>query len=380
MKHIYEINTAVWLNRLSAAHHTEITLANVPDEEIQRIARLDMDTVWLMGVWQRSPDAERINANDEGLVAELTDLLPDFTASDIIGSAYAVQSYQVDERFGGSDGLKTVREQLARHGMKLLLDFVPNHTAFDHVWTSQYPERYITAEEPSTQTNTHRFRDYRGRYIAHGQDPTLSPWSDVAQVNAFSDSYRHASIETLRYIATIADGARCDMAMLMINDIFASSWGKLAGPMPETEYWTGVIEAVRVQSPHFIFVAEGYWDTEQTLVELGFDYVYDKTTYDYLVEHNRNGADYHLATIQPIAHHLLHFLENHDEPRSSTLFSLDEELANAAFIKSLPGACLWHDGQFEGYRKHVPVHLGRGPIEPVNQELLGGYQKILAAS
>ena len=377
MKNIYEINTAVWLSRLSEQEGQPVRLANVPDEEIERIASFGMDTVWLMGVWQRSSDAARINAADEGLVNEVKSLLPDFALDDIIGSAYAVQNYSVDERFGGEAGLKQLRERLAARNIKLLLDFVPNHTAFDHPWITHSPERYISTDSEPTGT-THSFRQIGDTLVAHGQDPTLSPWSDVAQLNAFSQSYRNVAIESLRYISSLCDGVRCDMAMLLINDIFATSWGGLAGAMPQEEFWTEVITTVREQSPDFTFIAECYWDTEQKLVELGFDYVYDKSTYDYLVQHNRTGAEYHLAALEPIKDHLLHFLENHDEPRAATLFSPDEQLANAEFIRSLPGACLWHDGQFEGYQKKIPVHVQRGPVEPTYQTVLDGYAALLS--
>lgn len=379
MKNIYEINTAVWLSRLSQQQNQPVSLATVPEEEIERIASFGMDTVWLMGIWQRSPLAAAINAADASLVTELTTLLPDFTPADIIGSAYAVKNYTVDERFGGEAGLQTLRSRLAARGIKLLLDFVPNHTAFDHPWLSDTPERYISATAAQHATYpTHQFRRQGGLLVAHGQDPTLSPWNDVAQLNAFSDSYRQVSIETLRHIASLADGVRCDMAMLLINDIFAKSWGELAGPVPADEYWQTVIDAVRQTSPDFVFVAECYWETETKLVELGFDYVYDKTTYDYLVQHNPTAVEYHVETLKPIESHLLHFLENHDEPRAADVFSADEGLGYAALIVDLPGACLWHDGQFEGYQKRIPVHVRRGPPEPINHELLNQYTALLS--
>lgn len=379
MKHIYEINTATWLSRLSQQYNQPITLANVPDDEIDRLAKFGMDTVWLMGVWQRSPVAAEISRNDANFHAELRELLPDFTSDDIIGSAYAIKSYTIDERFGGEAALQAFRRQLAARDMKLLLDFVPNHTAFDHPWVTESPLRYITRDPSRVKDQTtHQFRACGGVFVAKGQDPTLAPWNDVAQLNAFSKSYRAASIETLQYISTLADGVRCDMAMLLINDIFSKTWGELAGPVPSVEYWHEVIQSVRQTSPTFTFIAECYWETEAKLVELGFDYVYDKTTYDYLARYNQTGAEYHLESLRAIENHLLHFLENHDEPRASSLFSADESLLYVEFIKKLPGVCLWHDGQFEGYRKRVPVHIRRGPHEPVDEKLYGYYKQMLS--
>ena len=362
MKNIYEINTAVWLSRLSEQTGQPITLATIPPSELDRIASFSMDTVWLMGIWQRSPHAVQVGLADQLLLEQIQTVLPDFTPEDMIGSAYAVQRYRVDPTYGGEEALATFRGQLAQRGMKLILDFVPNHTGFDHDWSVLHPEYYI--------------HDDAGQLV-NGRDPTLHAWPDVAQLNAFSPGYRSESIATLQYIATLCDGVRCDMVMLLLSDIFADTWGAQAGPKPAEEYWQIIIAAVREQSSDFTFIAECYWETERQLIGLGFDYCYDKTLYDYLVRNDLDGARRYADTTATIASRLLHFLENHDEPRAAALFTPAQQAEFAAYIDFLPGPCLWHDGQFEGYRKKLPVHICRGPDEPTDEEIFTLYRQLL---
>jgi hypothetical protein len=140
---LYEINTAVYLARLSRDAGRQLTLAEIPDEALSDLTTRGIDAVWLMGVWQRSPRAIEIACADEQLMAEMHSVLPDMTNDDLIGSAYSIHDYIVDERFGGESALITFCEQLKRHGLRLILDFVPNHTALDHPWIQMHPDYYI---------------------------------------------------------------------------------------------------------------------------------------------------------------------------------------------------------------------------------------------
>ena len=205
--------------------------------------------------------------------------------------------------------------------------------------------------------------------IARGRDPYFPPWPDVAQLNAFAPALRRAAIETLVDIGSLADGVRCDMAMLMLNDVFGRTWGERAGPMPDTEYWTDVISAVRAVHPDMLFVAEAYWDLEWQLQQLGFDYCYDKRLYDRLLHEPPAGVRGHLDADIDYQQHLLRFTENHDEPRAAGELAPAALRAAAVTVATLPGATLWHEGQFDGWRVHVPVLLGRRPPEADDADL-----------
>ncbi|RMG83998.1 MAG: alpha-amylase, partial [Chloroflexi bacterium] len=294
--YIYEINTAVWLSSLSQKYDRHITLTNVPDEELDYLASLGIDGVWLMGVWYRS---KAVRASALNYIDEYRSVLPDITEEDVIGSAYAIGAYVVDKRLGGRDGLASLRRRLQERGLQLILDFVPNHVAIDHAWVSQHPDRFVRGTLSDLQRNKGMFfksRDAWGRtlVVAHGRDPYFPGWIDTAQLDAFSPSYRQAALETLLDIADQCDGVRCDMAMLLVNRIFAQTWGDYVDEPPKTEFWEDIIPNVKALHPNFIFIAEVYWDMEHELQKLGFDYTYDKVFYDRLVEQELEQLKTHL--------------------------------------------------------------------------------------
>lgn len=375
---IYEINTAPFLTKLSRRYGHTITLGAIPDEELDVIASFGTTAVWFMGIWRRSPIAVDLARQDGPLVNQIKTLLPDYQPDDIIGSAYAVNAYQIDERFGDETQLRNLRERLRTRGISLLLDFVPNHTALDHPWITEDPTRYIRGTAEDLATHPSWFWKDGDEIIARGRDPHFEPWSDVAQLNAFSLTYRQASITTLSRIATMCDGVRCDMAMLLTNDVFAATWGEKAGPVPDSEYWTDVISTVREQAPEFIFIAECYWHMETVLINQGFDYCYDKDWRDLLLGDDAEAIVRHLETTAPIAEHLVHFLENHDEPRAATSFSHERHMAAAYLTTTLPGATLYYDGQYSGYPSRIPVHIDREPLYETDQHLADYYKSLLA--
>ena len=140
---IYEINTWVWLNELSRKYEKPVTLAAVPSAEWDSLSSLGADAVWFMGVWERSPAGTAIANQNKGLLEDFRRALPDFRPEDNVGSPYCVRQYVVDEHLGGRKGLAVARRELARRGLKLILDFVPNHVAPDHPWVMKHPEYFV---------------------------------------------------------------------------------------------------------------------------------------------------------------------------------------------------------------------------------------------
>ena len=227
---IYEINAAVWLNGLARAAGRRVTLADVADADWDAVTPPGVDAVWLMGVWERSPAGLALaNANAE-LQASYADALPDLQSADVIGSPYCVRRYTADEAFGGPAGLTVARAALAARGVRLILDYVPNHVAPDHPWVSSRPELFVRGDEDAIKADPAGWMAVAGQVLAHGRDPYFPPWSDVVQLDAFSPAMRAATADTLADIAGQCDGIRCDMAMLMINRIFDRTWGSRAGP------------------------------------------------------------------------------------------------------------------------------------------------------
>ena len=371
----YELNTAAWLHDVGARAGRPATLGSVPDAEWDAVTPQGVDAVWLMGVWQRSPvGVELARPNEE---ASWHEVLPDLTDADVIGSAYCIRSYVVDDRFGGRDGLAAARAALAARGKRLLVDFVPNHVAPDHAWTTAHPEYFVAGSEEELERDPASFVKVGDRVLANGRDPYFPAWPDVVQLNAFSSELRRAVIDTLGRIAEQCDGVRCDMAMLMMNDIFERTWGERAGARPADDYWPAVIEAVRSRRADFVFMAEAYWDLEYALQQEGFDYCYDKRLYDRLVQEDAGSVRGHLTADTGYQERLVRFVENHDEPRAAATFPPAKARAAAVATLAQTGARLVHEGQLDGRRAQLPVFLGRRPHEEPDAELRAFYERLL---
>jgi hypothetical protein len=373
---IYEVNTAIWLTELRGRYGAAVTLGSVPSAEWDRLAATGAHAVWLMGVWERSPEGLRIATANEGLWDDFRAALPDVTPADVLASPYCVRRYHVDQRFGGDSGLAAARAALAARGLSLILDFVPNHVARDHPWIAEHPDWFIqgTAQDLAREPDGYFLAG--ASVIACGRDPYFPPWSDVAQVAAYAPGLRAAFVSTLAELATQCDGVRCDMAMLLMNDIVARTWGSRAGPMPAEEFWPSVIGAVRKQAPDFRFIAEAYWDLEWALLQQGFDYCYDKRLYDRMEHEPATSVEGHLQADPWYQEHLVRFLENHDEPRAAATFG-ERQAAAAALILSAPGAKLLYEGQLDGRRVRPPVFLQRRPDEPMDAGVRQFYASIL---
>jgi hypothetical protein len=376
---IYEINTWVWLHGLSHRYQTPISLANVPDAEWDVLTAWSPDAVWLMGVWERSDWGRELALTNESLLTSCREALPGLTPDDLVGSPYCVRRYRVDEHLGGPQGLARARRQLAQRGARLILDLVPNHVAPDHPWVQEHPDYFIQGAPEDLINSPPAFLQVGDHILAHGRKPYFSPWPDVIQVNAFAPGLRQALGATLLSLAGQCDGVRCDMAMLLINRIFRQTWGERAGALPAQEFWRMVIPAVKAKYPQFLMIAEAYWDLEWELLQQGFDYCYDKRLYDRLQHGGADAVRQHLLADLSYQERLVRFIENHDEPRAAAAFGDRQARAAAVTIATLPGASLFHEGQFEGRRIRLPVFLNHRPAEPVDVDLQNLYRILLAA-
>lgn len=378
---LYEINTRCWLRELSDRHQRAVTLATVPDAEFVRWQQLGFTHIWLMGVWPTGPRARAIALSEPGLRSAYDEVLPGWRDEDVGGSPYSVATYEVASALGGEAGLKDFRARLHQHGMQLILDFVPNHMGIDHGWVGAQPELFVQSAQEVCGTFAQKTAA-GPRWIANGKDPYFAPWTDVAQLDYRRSATRAAMQQLLLAIAARCDGVRCDMAMLLLNEVFAKTWAHLPAnePPPAGEFWSAAIAAVKEAHPDFIFMAEVYWGLEGRLQSHGFDYTYDKQLYDELVARHYPQAQHQLLSSPPqyIAASV-HFLENHDEPRVAAKLSADENRAAALAILGLPGMRFLHEGQLDGARLKLPVQLARRPAEAAQPEVRAAYEQLLAA-
>jgi len=376
---LYEINTRCWLRELSDRLGRPVTLGNVPDEEFAAWQRLGFTHLWLMGVWSTGPRARDLAFNEPNLRRAYDEALPGWSAEDVAGSPYSVAGYEVPPAMGGATGLQEFRIRLHRTGLKLILDFVPNHVGVDNPWLSERPDLFV--QSPMEVEGTFAQPTPAGaRWIAHGKDPYFPCWTDVAQLDYRRPATRTVMKEQLLSVAERCDGVRCDMAMLLLNDVFARTWRDfpVSEPPPRVEFWEEAIPAVKATHPDFLFLAEVYWELEERLQSLGFDYTYDKHLYDDLVRRNPAGAQRRLLELPPkFVTASAHFLENHDEPRVAAVLSLQEHRAAALAVLGLPGMRFLHEGQLTGARIKLPVQLGRRTVEEAQSDLQKMYEVIL---
>ena len=378
---LYEINTRCWLRDLADAAGHAVTLGDIPDAEFKRWASLGFTHIWLMGVWTTGPKCRGMALNEPDLVRAYDQIIPGWDKDDIGGSPYAIGDYKVPRALGGDAGLAAFRKKLHEYGLKLILDFVPNHLGLDHEWLRDEPDLFV--QSPVEVPGTFAQDTVTGiRWLANGKDPYFLPWNDTVQLDYRRASARAAMRNLLVSVADRCDGVRCDMAMLLLNEVFARTWENFpyGGEKLEREFWGDVIPLIKSTRPGFIFLAEVYWDLEGRMQELGFDYTYDKRLYDELFWRNGAGA---AARVRHLPHEFLsrcaHFIENHDEPRIASQLSPAEQRAAALVILGLPGMRFLHEGQLTGARTKIPVQLARRNHEPVNQEVLQGYTEILTA-
>lgn len=374
---LYQVNTRVWLNELSVNLKRQATLDDIPDSALDEWAEKGFSWVYFLSVWQTGEAGRKVSRTHEGWLNEYRHALPDLQEKDICGSGFAIAGYTLDTSLGKPEALVRLRDRLHERGMKLMLDFVPNHTAIDHPWVAAHPEYYVQGTEEQQARAPQNFvtleTDKKGakRIFAHGRDPYFDGWPDTLQLNYGDEGLVKALQKELLSIAEVCDGLRCDMAMLVLPDVFKRTWNIDIEP-----FWPSAIAAVRKKHPAFTFMAEVYWDMEWELQQQGFDYTYDKKLYDRLRQGDARLVREHFWADFEYQRHSARFLENHDEPRAASVFSLDQHKAAAMISFFCPGLRFFHQGQFEGWKQKLSVHLNRRAPEGVDMDLEAFYNAL----
>ncbi|HEY3969634.1 MAG TPA: alpha-amylase family glycosyl hydrolase [Planctomycetaceae bacterium] len=374
---LYQINTRVWLTELSRKLGKRATLDDIPDAELDRLAKMGFDWIWLLSVWQTGPAGRKVSRTNPEWRREFHETLPDLQDEDIPGSGFAITAYDVHRDLGGDAALARLRAKLKKRGLNLMLDFVPNHTGLDHTWVEEHPEYYIHGSELDQARAPHNYtwakRKSGDLLLAYGRDPYFAGWPDTWQLNYGNPAAQEALIAVLEKVAGQCDGLRCDMAMLVLPEVFERTWGVKSQP-----FWPTATQRVRRKVPGFCFMAEVYWDMEWTLQQQGFDYAYDKRLYDRLRDRHARPVREHFLADLDYQNQLARFLENHDEPRAAVAFPPGVHEAAAVITFLSPGLRFFHQGQFEGRKKRISPHLGRAPNEPADPAVLQFYERLLA--
>ena len=371
---LYQINARARLSSLSRELSHAATLDDLPDAELDRLAEEGFDLFYLLGVWRTGAAGRAVSRANQSWREEFLRALPDLTEDDICGSCFAVTGYEVAPALGGEEALSRLRARLHERGLRLMLDFVPNHTAPDHPWVTEHPDYYVSGTEADLAREPQNYqRMDSGSVLAYGRDPYFDGWPDTLQLDYSNPAVQEAMLGELARVAGRCDGVRCDMAMLVLPDVFQRTWGKTPQP-----FWPAAVARIKGAYPGFLFMAEVYWGREWDLQQQGFDYTYDKRLYDRLVEGDARKVRDHLHADMDFQHRSARFLENHDEARAAATFPPDKHRAAAVVTFLCPGLRFLQEGQLEGAKVHLPIHLCRRPVEPVDEELKAFYASLLA--
>lgn len=373
---LLQASATLLMARLDRALGRAATLDDLDDAELDRLLPRGTGWFWLMGVWRTGEAARAVSRADPDVRRSAGELLGRWTDDDITGSPFAITGFVVADRFGGAPALARLRSRLAARDVRLMLDYIPNHTAPDHPWVRAHPEFYVCGDEHTIATDPHNWRrvdtDHGPRIMALGRDPYFPGWADTLQLDYANPDTQDRMRTCLAEVAKLCDGVRADMAMLVLPEVVRRTWQREAA-----DFWPDAIADARAANPGFTMLAEVYWGLEEALIARGFDYAYDKPLYDALAGRDAAGARAALAAPVDRQRQLARFVENHDERRAATVFPWPVGRTAAAIALLAPGLRFLADGQMRGARQHVSMHLGRGPEERTDASIARFYETLL---
>lgn len=380
---LLQVSARPWLYELSQTRGKAIhSLRDIPDDVFTSIQALGFDMLWVMGVWSVGPYGVAHDRSDPELVKGFKALLPDYTPSDVIGSPYAIVNYTCNSELcpGGDSDLIWLRKKLNSLGIRLMLDFVPNHSALDSPWMSQNISLYVRA--PPGQQPPYDPSRYYTNGVAYGNMVYSAAWTDVGQLNYWNPATRAHMSQQLTRVASFADAIRCDMAYIVLNDPFQQQWSSELSAWgwkrPADEFWPAAIANAKAAYPGTIFLAEVYGDYFQALQAQGFDFTYDKELLDRLRSGHLDNLRGWISYMQPWQNHLCRFLENHDDNRAVSMFGGSVQRTDAAALVAytLPGLRFFFQDQWHGLANKLDVHLRRSATEAHSQEAHTFYEKL----
>ncbi|HEX2984625.1 MAG TPA: alpha-amylase family glycosyl hydrolase, partial [Ignavibacteriales bacterium] len=207
---IYEINARIWIKKFSNGQ-SGFTIADVPGSYWDYLKGLGFNAVWLMGIWKTNPDTIGKYCFTEPLKNNYSKALKNWKKEDVVGSPYSIDVYEVSSIFGSEKHICALREILNSKGMKLFLDFVPNHFNAESRYVYEMPEMFLQADKEIHDADIYTFYKpdkYADIYYAHGRDPFFPAWQDTVQVNFYSPAARKALTDVLNRIAELCDGVQ----------------------------------------------------------------------------------------------------------------------------------------------------------------------------
>jgi glycosidase len=413
-------NTYVWLDQLSKKYQRSITrLDQIPNEELDQLARWNITGLWFIGIWERSHASKKIKqmmGNPEAAA-----------------SAYSVFEYEIAKDLGGEEAFSNLAHRAWQRGIRLAGDMVPNHMGIDSKWVVQHPDYFIqsefspfpnyrfTGENLSENPNVQiRIEDGywnrsdaavvfqfienhtgRVRYIYHGNDGTHTPWNDTAQLNFLKPEVREAVIQAILHVARKFPIIRFDAAMVLTKQHYQRLWFPLPGKggdipsradyamtkaefdkqMPQ-EFWREVVDRINQEMPNTLLLAEAFWLLEGYFVRtLGMHRVYNSAFMNMLMkEENSKYRELIRNTLEfnpEILKRYVNFMSNPDEKTAVEQFGKgDKYFGVAMMMVTLPGLPMFAHGQIEGYSEKYGMEYRKAYYdEHPDQELIRRHER-----
>jgi glycosidase len=414
--------TYVWLDQLSKKYDTQIyRLDQVPDAELDELASYGITGLWLIGVWQRSKASQEIKRMTGN--------------PDAIASAYSLYSYDVAWEIGGLEALENLKMRAAARGIRMASDMVPNHMAIDSKWVVEKPDWFLSlpfAPFPHANFDTpdlcededvsvyleagyysktdasvvfKRVQNNTGeiRYVYHGNDGTLMPWNDTAQLNYLLPEVREAAIQTIIAVAKQFPIIRFDAAMTLAKRHLRRLWFPSPGSggdipsragrgltadefdaaMPQ-EFWREVVDRIAIEAPDTLLLAEAFWLMEGYFVRtLGMHRVYNSAFMNML--RDEKNAEYRqtlrntLEFDPDILNRFVNFINNPDEETAVEQFGKgDKYFGVCTLLSTLPGLPMFGHGQIEGYAEKYGMEYPRAYWnESPDEGLIGHHKQVI---
>jgi glycosidase len=386
-------NIYVWLDQISKQHKLDLhRLDQIPDEELDTLARWGFSGLWLIGLWERSPASKKIKqlmGNPEA-----------------VASAYSLFDYRIAEDLGGEGAFQNLRDRAWKRGIRLSSDMVPNHVGIDARWVVEHPDWFISLDyspfpayrfqgpdlswndEVGIYIEDHYYdqsdaavvfkrvdrRQGSEKYIYHGNDGTRMPWNDTAQLNYLMPEVREAVIQTILHVARKFPIIRFDAAMTLAKKHYQRLWFPEPGTggaiptradygmskeqfhhfMPE-EFWRQVVDRVAQEAPDTLLLAEAFWLLEGYFVRtLGMHRVYNSAFMNMLKdEENAKYRSVIKNTLEfnpEVLKRFVNFMSNPDEETAMFQFGKgDKYFGICMMMATLPGLPMFGHGQIEGF-------------------------------
>ncbi len=294
---------------------------NAFTKDIPELKKLNVKVIWLMPIFPISETKRKATGGE--FASEIKD---EATRERMLGSYYAVTDFtKVNPEFGTMEDLRKLVDTAHENGMYVILDWVPNHTGWDHVWIKSNPEYYT--------------KNAKGEITDPlNEDGTPVGWADVADLNYDNMELQAEMIEDMKYWITKEniDGFRCDMA----------------GMVP-IQFWESAIPKLRAEKPIFM-LAEAWEPTllKDNLFDMAYAWDGHHLKND-IAQGKKNVKDWDIYMTKRDSLYeendiLMNFITNHDE--NSWNGTVKERLADAseamlALSYLTPGMPLIYSGQ-----------------------------------